>query len=1049
MGGALGCLVNIPRVGPYLFKTNPMLIRLELVRELHPHFPKSEDEISSQIHRPGASSRWHLLGANDFLVVTKIESLPMLGDIYGGGNQESSLDGNVARPRKQSLENDANYQKTLSPGGVQEWILCDPFSSDPTPTTKAYEVLSDTESGPLLIIATSFSSVYFDKLNFQDIRDKTKTIIEQITTASKDNGFAESIVLSSLGGVDLTLIIRIKDQGLKKAFVLLQQLRDLKHQVSQSRYHHCFSQVNAFFCFKDRESLSASIDNDVKIISRTRTVCGHQFDFLRRENASEDGVATHASYLTMGTYSVAQIFDGVNSLADCSTLAMKSDEYLAACKNGFDGSRTEIAMPSGLIPISARPEESEHSEITLNKKLIEFGDLIDTSVHILTNQYGSVTGREVAKALLAVRKSLTRNERLGALRDLFPFVSQLCRCIQGEAWNLLYSSKTDVRASTMSSASDLTTHLWRAIRNRIESRVESLDPSFPGTLDSGTSKLLNGYSVAAWLCSGVFNPSEKSLRCASDSFAACVAAGYSGRIQTQETFADLRRLFERADPDADIEEISRIDEAESDDRWNARLLLLDISGRAIFRPEIAFLHCMHEIAEFSEWWTQKKAIKLRVAVNEFQFSYLCDLFYNSEEFSNTKAAVHDFKVKIMQTIVFAIINLDASSTSQQVAIERMFVDQVTSKRDPTWFLLTLSQEIARLNTNSQLLIEELHKYGIDSSFLEKLKLAAAKLLLTEFAGGVEKGGSYNQHTASKEDRSNVDTKDNSVETVQTAANAEGNDIVNDRLKDNGLFQIRDLIREIVADFSMIYAIFRFRSVLIPEKRRVKDVDVDYAFGCIVEQTVSWLPAVIPQGIDKKSTKKLRDIVYRWLIQRYMVWNMENKDVDAIKDQEKVFERWREECVVQVSLAICVFDKRGEINRDVEEQMMSLVRKCMDDLEDACFAGFGGDCLAKSLAVLAVGRTPLIDEEFIKAEPARTISMKFLSVWKEAREFSMAVRRNLFNDASRKNNTKHVYRFYQANEMNSTHELEKLRMEFSWLLWAKSQKLCFDECFEVK
>jgi hypothetical protein len=994
-----------------------MLIRLQLVRELHPHFPKDADDMSSHADHPDRP-HWHLFGANDFLVATKIESLPMLGEIYGGGNQKQNDD-------------EIGQTTSIASGGVQEWVLCDPFSNNSSLINEGFATLSNKEGGPLLIIAASFSSVFFDNLRFDQIHSATESTVREIKQHLYLQGFSIATVLSSIGGMDLTLIISLENRSLTSAFQVLQQLRDFKRKNGNT-FHHYFSQVNAFFCFQNHKNLPAHAEDNFKVISRTRTVCGHQTDFLLSED--KDAGAIQESYLTMGTYSVTQIFNGLKSLASCDTIAMNKVEHLKACKGGFDGRRTEIAFPVGKKTNFSQASNENHASITLTKPLNDFGILIDDAIYTLTKRYSSVTGREVAKALLAIRKSLTRNERLGSLRDLFPFISQLCHCIKGNAWKLLDPQDSGIRESTMSSALDLTTHLWRAIRNRIESRVESLDPSFPGTLDSGISKLLNGYSVAAWLCSSIFDLSEHQRTCTTDSFAACVAAGYSGRIQTQEVFADLRKLHEEISTNTNIETARRIDgnAVNAQDQWNSRLLLLDISGRAIFRPEIAFLHCMHELAEFTDWWTRPKAGELRIAINQLQFHLLASRLYDSDAIGSTNLrasggsdAETRFSEIIMQILVCSLEVAGKFVQTKNIPIETEFIESTSRKLDPTWFLITILLDISNLDENNEDFINHLAKFHIEKLIVERLKEAADKLIKDEFTGKIL-----------------PDIKKSRDE--------------NSKLNDNSLVQLRNMIREIVADYSMIYAYAKIRkSVSENMEMAIDQPDIDYAFGCIVEQTVSWLPAVVAhsQSTDqsKMHTQSLKDIIYRWLVQKYMVWHVRKAAVVESESDLTAYlaKNWVKDFIMQVTYSICLFDKRGNVDKNFKKDVENLVTNCVEDFDDTVFGGFDDASLAASLAkLLKDDENSLIDENFLKTEPPHSILKDFVVLWKTARNLSYKKRNGLIRSGEDESSGPEIFESYQVAEIRSNDLLENLRMKFSWTLWAKSQKLCFEKCFEV-
>ncbi len=157
----------------------------------------------------------------------------------------------------------------------------------------------------------------------------------------------------------------------------------------------------------------------------------------------------------------------------------------------------------------------------------------------------------------------------------------------------------------------LTDHLWRALQNRTEYRIPTRDPTVPTTLEYGASKLVNAYTVATWLASELVLNSTKQFAprsndCGSERFGVCVSVNSTGRVSCEEVFSELRRELElemsvSEGSDETSSEICHLSQRRNSE-WNFPLLLLTISGPAIFRPEITLTHCLHEVAEFGEWY---------------------------------------------------------------------------------------------------------------------------------------------------------------------------------------------------------------------------------------------------------------------------------------------------------------------------------------------------------------------------------------------------------------------------------------------------------------
>ncbi|MCE2811821.1 MAG: hypothetical protein LW850_15660 [Planctomycetaceae bacterium] len=993
-----------------------MLIRLELVRELHPHFPKDISELTNDHTHESSATKWHLLGSNDYLLVTKVDSLPELGDLYGG---RSSRDITVSAAT--TTGNSKRKTKTTSKpraGGVQEWILCQPFIGFQEEINAAYATLTSESSGPVLMIAASFSSAYFDQLDYKQIVSATKEMMGKVRdVANSYQDIKKFHVLTSLGGMDLAILIDVGKQGLNKSFELLNQLRELRNSVANGNFHHYFSQVNAFFCFRTKQDLSSIQEADqLAVISRIKTVCGHQDDFLGTADPKQDGV-----YVTMGAYSLTKIFPTLSVLSRLEHLAMTADQHLEACRKGFDGSRTEIAIPTNKLSRSSTKQSEKHIKITLHKDLEDFGKLIEEVVDLLPYRLGYVSGREMSKALLTVKKALTRNERIGALRDLFPFISQLCYCILHDKWDTIDKVDLNTRQAIISSASQLTIHLWRAIRNRIESRVESLDPSFPGTLDSGTSKLMNGYSVAAWLCWGIFNAVDSDSCCAKDSFAACVAAGYSGRIQTQEAFADLRKNVENPTLDSKVKSIKTLGSGEQEN-WHSRLLLLDISGHVIFRPEVAFLHCVHEMAEFSDWWSLQHTGWLRYYINKFQFHFFLDTLYIEvkKNISNS-VSKEDFKTRIMTLILVNRSRTPLVSTKVKEIFRRKFI----TVEDPTWLSLTFFRELTELNHSDQELLKNLGG-DIDSEFVRFVCDAAKRILYFEITHENTSADGFN------------------------------------------LFQKRDLFREMVADYSMFLVLYKYRSMTKDTGGEVNVFEVDYNYGCIIDQISSWMPSK-SRGESKGSGSgsqeesrsqfvRFNDIFWRWILQRFVVQMIPLVEIEIsgvagmiIKfktpDLSKVWSQWKDDTIAAISRYFCLFERGNPISPGGFKDVKSHLENIFQDLEKAAIVGIKADSLCWSLAKLAkIQRSDLISEVFLRSTPANSIFREFDDVWNNAVTYCASIVDSLDFDAKDCDQT--VATASQI-ELCSSLALETQRLSFAWILWAKSQKLCFDRCFVVE
>jgi hypothetical protein len=937
-----------------------MLIRLEIIRELNPHFPSNSDEFKSST---GAISTWNLLGTNDVLTYNSLESLPVLGCIGSNGDRT----------------------------GSQEWIL---YGQSTIKNDEDYviadKLLRGHESDAVLLITLTISSVLYDQFSLDEIKTEIESIIRKIKKLCSDLGIQPCSVLRNLGGTDFVVAIPIKpdlDQNLRKSFVLLQGLRN--QYIETDEYHyHLYSQVSGIFCFKKRESIeSLPVDPNLRIYSQNRVVSGHQFDFSEQLNESLKN-GNYKIYTSLGRFSMIADSESMPNILKTRLLGMSPDEKLAACKKGFDGSRTEFAYQLKADELNHGSSKKKHAAISKNDHVTQFEKLLNVAIDLTERQLGTVAGRELKKALKMLRNSLNRNERIGALRDIFSFVSQLCHCLQDEdAWKGYSLNQQTFLGQTNqyydyprmnAITKNLAGHLWRAIRNRIESRVEKLDPSFPGTLDYGTAKLINGYSVAAWVSSGVVAFNRKNVSCKTDSFAACVASGTSGRVETQEAFADVRRSIEEDCLFADCSNLKPLKDRSRS--WHSRLLLVDISGSIIYRPEVAFLQCFHEMAEFNGWVSNRECVNLRTILNRYQFQVMKSIFDKNPSTSPRNEQASRDQNKLLQSVFNEYRNQRGNISGENIY----------ESINPVYFRDCIMSCFKRRFTND----------NFDGQYLASL---------SDYLNG------FNRNPSEKI--------------------LDGNDPPYEMKHDRYIVflnQLKGFVRESSSDFAMLVAkcYLARRYVEADEFGSTLVKGVNYNFSCILENVCTWGP------MDPHLRDRIKDIFVRWALQLHIVFSIEPNP----RSSEKNVVRGMIYHYSRIILVDFIGDylKLAEIGKLVDDAMKFGYK----------FSIFGQHL---SLATMLSNMTKpdeiqtMVSGDFLSNDPQDRILREFFSLWVSSANHADGIVRRSLKVAEDDSESLKAHR---REELSSTAELERLRLEFIYLLWAKSQKMCFENVFSV-
>lgn len=265
----------------------------------------------------------------------------------------------------------------------------------------------------------------------------------------------------------------------------------------------------------------------------------------------------------------------------------------------------------------------------LTKSLSSTLDDVETSADQFADNFLNATQAfELKNMVSSFRSCFSRQDLLGTAQDLLPFFKNLGGILSAkDAWTEYFSEETagaqgfqaptrlDRLREFRDSFTALIGDVGRAVRNRIEHRSVVGDPPFPQTLPDGCCKLLSAYTSLAYLCWEMFLGGSQPFA-STDHFAACVRAGVSGRVESRELFQGFRRFLERRDERAAAAAFKpEMPVVAGGQRGRKRLLVFDLSGKSLFRPELLVAHGLHEAAEQSPWIEFEETSKLRKVLN--------------------------------------------------------------------------------------------------------------------------------------------------------------------------------------------------------------------------------------------------------------------------------------------------------------------------------------------------------------------------------------------------------------------------------------------------
>lgn len=786
-------------------------------------FPRAPPDEPLDVSR---SAAWHVLGRFDRLQFERFDDL----DLVDPTAIEDARDLNL--------------------GSVLQLLL---FPLDGTFKETTLKWLLDREDPPpfLIVIYFTLSAIAHEQgPNYKATSKTIRTCAEKINKLLPIELADQCELLTSFGAPDLVLVARAElPSSIVKLSKFVKKCEELSLSsvLSSNLPGHVFASVLPIFGFQNEctnhyNSQDFRTDErhcGIEMYFRMRLDCGHRS--VARDRMKEALLAhTPSGDLVPGTPIDERIsFDEISwdeyslrgSMKSFLDLSIVSKHVWFDPKwriNNLVDTETSLVIP-GVASANANEDHGKHSGWQLTHDLKSELDTIHGSLENFCSQFlRPPQSTELMGIFHAFRSCFFRHALIGAGRDLLPFFRQLAFALDSpEVWNKFFRKKVhetpfpaeSIQSRFATEMRRLLNFVGRAVRNRIDFRTLPQEMSFPHTLDHGACKLVGAYSTVFYLCwelvrrrhgapAGSDNGSNgENSECNASYYAACICSGVEGRIICTELFRPLRRYVE---------------ENEVPTRWSSRLLLVDISGKTLMRPEFCFVHCLHESAEVSRWIMSLRARVLQQYVMEWikivTASYIVDIAFPKEQ----------------------------SDTDLSQEEREEVYDNYASKMIKAAIMLHLNAE------NDNELLKKSARFHPED-FVEEVEAA--------FLGLVDNVISNNSGT-SPEVRKLL-SEDDVLPTHESVFYRPSNEY---RKKlHRRTVQLRGLIRELVADIGMWSAFSSvpgFKSHAEDERLRLKRVHM--VFGSILQL---WEESSVP---TVKTDAARETILLRWKIQAMAV-----------------------------------------------------------------------------------------------------------------------------------------------------------------------------------
>lgn len=515
----------------------------------------------------------------------------------------------------------------------------------PVSEFRAAESEAIIPKAPLLVMVDFiFTPAVYSLLKPPKLHLLWERFTERARAAMAESGL-EGYAFGALNAHDVTLLIFPSDpRQLKIAYEICQNLSSLSINETLAESSSeigddallCLSMIPTL-CYRApareyfaRDSYKGSEKGTgFELHVRLRVDCGRESeleDILRKELGENIPII-----ISWDSHSISF---NLNNLCDFTTLWNRIYEKRPICQRMILGSLTTVShdiqdFPNSRIPFTWSILDSHRATFRA----------IDRRVRDYAAAMMNGTERTELRTLVrGYLNSFYRPELIVNAADLLPFFDQLsralltfCRTI-GEFDDFDDEDADDLDRTLRQSRHEVLhaiPFVTRSVRNRFDHRLPMEHPSTPSSLREVGSKVISAHTAACSIAADMLLRSSEENQ---PTLAAAVQIGSSGKVEFRELLRGLRDFTEHilatVDDNGDREP-RLLSSIKGPDSWTTRLIQLEISGLLLMKPEQTIAHCLHEIAELSEWAESNNCEALREAINKWLVKHAIELVFSS------------------------------------------------------------------------------------------------------------------------------------------------------------------------------------------------------------------------------------------------------------------------------------------------------------------------------------------------------------------------------------------------------------------------------------